>query len=79
MNIKQLSITVNKNNVQFLEELAKRQNKSRSEIIDSVLTEFRNFQLKKEVAAGFKNQSQTDLNEAMLGFGDYLSIIENNA
>ncbi|KKR13350.1 MAG: hypothetical protein UT42_C0047G0005 [Candidatus Falkowbacteria bacterium GW2011_GWA2_39_24] len=48
MNIKQLSITVNKNNVQFLEELAKRQNKSRSEIIDSVLTEFRNFQLKKE-------------------------------
>ena len=79
MNTKQLSITVNQNNVQFLQEFAKRQNKSRSEVVDFLLTEFRNFKLKKDIEAGFKNQNQTDLDDAMLGFGEYLSIIENNA
>lgn len=79
MNTKQLSITVNQNNVQFLQDFAKRQNKSRSEVVDFLLTEFRNFKLKKDIEAGFKNQNQTDLDDTMLGFGEYLSIIENNA
>jgi metal-responsive CopG/Arc/MetJ family transcriptional regulator len=78
MNTKQLSITINKNNLQFLEEIAKRENKPRSEVINIILTEYQKYKLKKEIQAGFKKQNKTDFEDAILGFSDYLSLIDEN-
>ena len=78
MSTKQLSITIDKNNSEFLENVSKNQKKPRSEVINTILTEYRKFVLKKEIEAGFKNQTNEDLKDSMLGFDNYLNIVNND-
>ncbi len=78
MSSKQLSITINKNNFDFLENIAKKKNKNRSEIIDSILGEYKKYLLKKEIEAGFSNQNKEDLDLSNSDFKNYLNLIEKN-
>ena len=71
-----VSVTLNQNNLQFVEKIAKQEKKSKSEIVDRVLSMYRKFKLKKDVIAGFKSQTKADVQDAMSDFNNYLSIIE---
>jgi len=73
-----VSVTLDQNNLQFVEKIAKQEKKSKSEIVDYILSVYRKFRLKKEVIAGFKSQTKTDVKDAMSDFNDYLNIVENN-
>jgi|AntRauTorcE11897_2_1112592.scaffolds.fasta_scaffold35048_3 metal-responsive CopG/Arc/MetJ family transcriptional regulator len=78
MNSKQLSITIDKNNFDFIENISKTKKKNRSEVIDKILSEYRKYLLKKEVEAGFSAQNQEDLELANSDFSNYLTLIEKN-
>ncbi|MFP4514950.1 MAG: hypothetical protein ACLFNO_03045 [Parcubacteria group bacterium] len=78
MNSKQLSITINKNNFEFLENISKKKKKNRSEVIDSILNEYKKYLLKKEVEAGFSAQNQEDLDLSNSDFSNYLELIKEN-
>ncbi|MCF7794761.1 hypothetical protein K9M50_00165 [Patescibacteria group bacterium] len=78
MNSKQLSITINKDNFDFLEQTSKTKKKNRSELIDKILSEYRKYLLKKEIEAGFSAQDQNDLELANSDFSNYLTLIEKN-
>jgi metal-responsive CopG/Arc/MetJ family transcriptional regulator len=70
MNSKQLSITINKDNFDFLEQISKVKKKNRSELIDKILSEYRKYLLKKEIEAGFSAQDQEDLELANSNFSN---------
>ena len=78
MNSKQLSITIDKNNFDFIENISKTKKKNRSEVIDKILSEYRKYLLKKEVEASFSAQNQEDLELANSDFSNYLTLIEKN-
>jgi metal-responsive CopG/Arc/MetJ family transcriptional regulator len=78
MNSKQLSITIDKNNFDFIENISKTKKKNRSEVIDKILSKYRKYLLKKEVEAGFSAQNQEDLELANSDFSNYLTLIEKN-
>ena len=69
-----VSVTLNQNNLQFVEKIAKKEKKSKSEIIDYALEIYRKFRLKSDIMAGFKNQTEEDAADAMSDFSDYLKI-----
>ena len=71
-----ISLTLNQNNLQFVEKIAKKEKKSKSEIIDYALKIYRKFKLRNDIIVGFKNQTQEDVLDAMSDFGDYLKVIE---
>ncbi|MFH1412629.1 MAG: hypothetical protein ABIG10_01195, partial [bacterium] len=79
MNSKALSITIDKNNFKFLDNISKNEKKPRSEVIDDILSKYRKFILRKEIEAGFKAQTKEDLENSMSDFSDYLALIEKNA
>jgi len=70
------SFTLRKDNLRFLDTIAKAKDKSRSDIVDSILGAYRKFRLKKEIMAGFGKQSHEDISDAMSDFRDYLTIID---
>ena len=79
MNLKQgISLTINKTNLQFINDYAKKQKMTRSEIVDQVIEMYRKYKLKSSIIAGFKSQSKEDLNEITSDFSDYLKIIDNS-
>ena len=78
MNSKQLSITIDKNNFDFIENISKTKKKNRSEVIDKILSKYRKYLLKKEVEASFSAQNQEDLELANSDFSNYLTLIEKN-
>lgn len=78
MNSKQLSITINKDNFDFLEDISKTKKKNRSELINKILSEYRKYLLKKEIEAGFSAQDQEDIELANSDFSNYLTLIEKN-
>ncbi len=69
-----VSVTLNQNNLQFVEKIAKKEKKSKSEIIDYALEIYRKFRLKSDIMAGFKNQTEEDAADAMSDFSDYLKL-----
>lgn len=73
-----VSLTLNKSNLKFVEEKSANEKKSKSEIVDSILSDYQRYCLKKEIIAGFKAQTSKDTKEAMLGFEDYLELIEKS-
>lgn len=71
-----VSITLDQNNLQFVEKIAKKEKKSKSEIIDYALGVYRKFRLKSDIMAGFKNQTEDDAADAMSDFSDYLKLAD---
>ncbi len=79
MNLKQgISLTINKTNLQFINDYAKKQKMTRSEIVDQVIEMYRKYKLKNSIIAGFKSQSKEDINDTMSDFSDYLKIVDND-
>jgi len=79
MNLKQgISLTINKTNLQFINDYAKKQKMTRSEIVDQIVEMYRKYKLKSNIMAGFKSQNKEDLNEAVSDFSDYLKIVDND-
>ena len=70
-----VSITLNQDNLQFVEKIAKKEKKSKSEIIDYALETYKKFRLKSDIIAGFKNQTEEDTADAMSDFSDYLKLV----
>ena len=76
MNTKSaVSVTLNQNNLQFIEKIAKKEKKSKSEIIDYALGIYRKFRLKNDIITGFKSQTKEDTADAMSDFSDYLKLV----
>ncbi len=71
-----VSVTLRQNNLQFIDKISKQKKKSKSEIVDCILDMYRKFMLKKDIMAGFKEQTKEDAAEAMSDFGDYLKIVK---
>jgi len=79
MNLKQgISLTINKTNLRFINDYAKKQKMTKSEIVDQLIEMYRKHKLKSGIIAGFKNQNKKELTEAMSDFSDYLKITDNN-
>jgi len=77
MNTKQAtSMTLNKANLEFINDIAKKEKKTKSEIVDRVLDAYRKYKLKNNISAGFKEQTKEDINETMSDFGDYLKMVD---
>ncbi|MCG2701138.1 hypothetical protein L6267_03170 [Candidatus Parcubacteria bacterium] len=70
-----VSVTLNQANIQFVEKIAKKEKKSRSEIIDYALEVYRKFRLRNDVIAGFKDQTEEDVLDAMSDFRDYFNLV----
>ena len=71
-----VSVTLDQLNLQFVEKIAKKEKKSKSEIIDYALEVYRKFSLRNDIIAGFKNQTEEDVSDAMSDFKDYLKLVE---
>lgn len=69
-----VSVTLNQINLQFVEKTAKKEKKSKSEIVDYALEMYRKFRLRNDIIAGFKSQTKEDVSDAMSDFRDYLSL-----
>jgi len=77
MHTKQaISLTIQKMNLQFVNDVAKRDKKTRSEIVDALIDAYRKYRLKKGIIAGFKSQSTADVTEAMSDFSEYLTVVD---
>ena len=77
MNTKKaVSVTLNQTNIQFVENIAKKEKKSKSEIVDSALEIYRKFRLRNNIIAGFKNQTDEDVSDVMSDFSDYLNLAD---
>ncbi|MEA2064756.1 MAG: hypothetical protein U9O66_00470 [Patescibacteria group bacterium] len=71
-----ISLTLNRDNLQFIKKISKREEKSKSEIVDYALEIYRKFRLRNDIIAGFKNQTEEDVLDVMSDFKDYLNLIE---
>ncbi len=71
-----ISMTLKQNNLKFVEQVAKQEKKSKSEIVDNILNAYRKYKLKKDIIEGFKSQTKEDVIDVMSDFDDYLSIID---
>jgi metal-responsive CopG/Arc/MetJ family transcriptional regulator len=71
-----ISITLNQNNLKFIDSLAKKGYKSKSALIDQIIDAYRKFKLKNDLISGFKSQTNEEVKESMLGFDDYLETID---
>ena len=69
-----VSVTLNQINLQFVENTAKKEKKSKSEIVDYALEMYRKFRLRNDIIAGFKSQTKEDVSDAMSDFRDYLNL-----
>ncbi|MCK5319960.1 hypothetical protein KAJ61_01060 [Candidatus Parcubacteria bacterium] len=69
-----VSVTLNQINLQFVENIAKKEKKSKSEIVDYALEMYRKFKLRSDIIAGFKSQTEEDVSGAMSDFKDYLNL-----
>ncbi len=70
------SVTIEQDTLQFIDKIAKKQSRTKSDIIDSVLNQYRKFLLKKELIEGAMSQTKEDVNEVMSDFGDYLTMLD---
>ncbi len=71
-----ISMTLKQNNLKFVEQVAKQEKKSKSEIVDNILNAYRKYKLKKDIIEGFKSQTKEEVIDVMSDFDDYLSIID---
>lgn len=71
-----ISMTLKQNNLKFIEQIAKQEKKSKSEIVDNILNAYRKYKLKKAIITGFKSQTKEDVLDVMSDFEDYLSIVD---
>lgn len=71
-----ISMTINQNNLRFIEKIAVQKKQSKSEIVDNILNVYRKHKLKNDIMEGFKSQTKEDFSNAMSDFEDYLDIIE---
>ncbi len=63
-------------NQQFVESEARRNDLTKTKVINEALELYRKYKLKKELVEGFSNQTDEDVAEAMENFDDYLAIVD---
>jgi len=73
-----ISATLDKQNIYYLDELAKRHSIPRSEVLDSIIhTQYVKW-LEKEMREGAISQGPEDIAMAEEGMNDYLNIIKHS-
>ena len=73
-----ISITLEDYNLFFLDQLASHNTRPKSEIINSIINQYRKFNLKKNISAGFKAQIKEDMIDTMSDFDDYLKLVDKS-
>lgn len=64
-------------NQQFITSQSERGKVSKTSIINNALDLYRKFIIARDLKAGFSEQTDEDVEEAMVNFEDYLKIVDN--
>ncbi len=74
---KPISITLSEDNLYFIDVESKATNKSRSEIVEEVLSTYKKYKLEKTIQEGFICQEKENREMAETGMEDYYNILKN--